>query len=82
MFHENIQDDAELLVNETLLPELPDGGYVEVWTYNKPAGDPPRERRVVLQVMRHAIYTKSGCRKKTIGVLKIEARFMCCSARC
>lgn len=54
MFHENIQDDAELLVNETLLPELPDGGYVEVWTYNKPAGDPPRERRVVLQVIRRA----------------------------
>ncbi|CAN0431711.1 unnamed protein product, partial [Ectocarpus sp. 12 AP-2014] len=60
MFHENIQDDAELLVNETLLPELPDGGYVEVWKYNKPAGDPPRERRVVLQVKLSKGFTGSS----------------------
>lgn len=50
MFHENIQDDAELLVNAKLLPELSDGGYVEIWKYNKHARDPPHEQRVVLQV--------------------------------
>lgn len=50
MFHDNIQDDAELLVNAKLLPQLSDGGYVEVWKYNKHTRDPPREHRVVLQV--------------------------------
>ena len=52
MFHENIQDDAELLVNAKLLPELSDGSYVEIWKYNKHARDPPHEQRVVLQVRR------------------------------
>lgn len=50
MFHENIQDDAELLVNAKLLPQLSDGGYVEVWKYSKHVKDPPPEHRVVLQV--------------------------------
>lgn len=58
MFHENSRDDAELLVNPRLLPQLSDGGYVEVWKHNKPAGDPPREHRVVLQVPRFPKHAK------------------------
>lgn len=52
MIHENLKDEAELLVNAKLLPELSDGGYVEIWKYNKHASDPPHEHRVVLQVRR------------------------------
>ena len=50
MFHENYQDEAELLVNAKLLPELSDGGYVEIWKHSKHATDPPHEQRVVLRV--------------------------------
>lgn len=53
MIHENLKDEAELLVNAKLLPQLSDGGYVEIWKYNKLASDPPHEHRVVLQVSMH-----------------------------